>query len=169
MEDKTIDKLNLTEKILNIFKEKRKPLFLILSIAIVILLLVIFFNYYQDKENEEISEKYIKAGIYLSSQDKKNSKLLYEEIILSKNKFYSILALNNIIENNLEEDKDKILNFFKIVEKIDFKKEKKNLIKLKKGLYLINISNDVEGKKLLNELIKDDSIWKNTAIEISTQ
>lgn len=169
MEDKTIDKLNLTEKILNIFKEKRKPLFLILSIVIVILLLVIFFNYYQDKENEEISEKYIKAGIYLSSQDKKNSKLLYEEIILSKSKFYSILALNNIIENNLEEDKDKILNFFKIVEKIDFKKEKKNLIKLKKALYLINISEDVEGKKLLNELIKDDSIWKNTAIEISTQ
>ena len=169
MEDKTIDKLNLTEKILNIFKEKRKPIFLILSVVIVILLLVIFFNYYQDEKNEEISEKYIKAGIYLSSQDKKNSKLLYEEIILSKNKFYSILALNNIIENNLEEDKDKILNFFKIVEKIDFKKEKKNLIKLKKGLYLINISNDVEGKKLLNELIKDDSIWKNTAIEISTQ
>ena len=169
MEDKTIDKLNLTEKILNIFKEKRKPIFLILSVVIVILLLVIFFNYYQDEKNEEISEKYIKAGIYLSSQDKKNSKLLYEEIILSKSKFYSILALNNIIENNLEEDKDKILNFFKIVEKIDFKKEKKNLIKLKKGLYLINISNDVEGKKLLNELIKDDSIWKNTAIEISTQ
>tara|TARA_A100001011_G_scaffold397769_2_gene499864 strand:- start:1278 stop:1787 length:510 start_codon:yes stop_codon:yes gene_type:complete len=169
MEDKTIDKLNLTEKILNIFKEKRKPLFFILSIVIVILLLVIFFNYYQDKKNKEISEKYIKAGIYLSSQDKKNSKLLYEEIILSKNKFYSILALNNIIENNLEEDKDKILNFFKIVEKIDFKKEKKNLIKLKKGLYLINISKDVEGKKLLNELIKDDSIWKNTAIEISTK
>ena len=169
MEDKTIDKLNLTEKILNIFKEKRKPIFLILSVVIVILLLVIFFNYYQDEKNEEISEKYIKAGIYLSSQDKKNSKLLYEEIILSKNKFYSILALNNIIENNLEEDKDKILNFFKIVEKIDFKKEKKNLIKLKKALYLINISEDVEGKKLLNELIKDDSIWKNTAIEISTQ
>ena len=169
MEDKTIDKLNLTEKILNIFKEKRKPIFLILSVVIVILLLVIFFNYYQDEKNEEISEKYIKAGIYLSSQDKKNSKLLYEEIILSKSKFYSILALNNIIENNLEEDKDKILNFFKIVEKIDFKKEKKNLIKLKKALYLINISEDVEGKKLLNELIKDDSIWKNTAIEISTQ
>ena len=169
MEDKTIDKLNLTEKILNIFKEKRKPLFFILSIVIVILLLVIFFNYYQDKKNKEISEKYIKAGIYLSSQDKKNSKLLYEEIILSKSKFYSILALNNIIENNLEEDKDKILDFFKIVEKIDFKKEKKNLIKLKKGLYLINISKDVEGKKLLNELIKDDSIWKNTAIEISTK
>ena len=48
-----------------------------------------------------ISEKYVKAGILLSNN--KNEKALknyYEEIILSKNKFYSILALNTIIEKN---------------------------------------------------------------------
>ena len=30
------------------------------------------------------------------------------EIILSKNKFYSILALNNIIENDLEQNSENI-------------------------------------------------------------
>ena len=42
---------------------------------------------------------------------KKNekSKIIYEEIILSKNQFYSILALNNILEKKLETDKNKIV------------------------------------------------------------
>ena len=169
MEDEIIDKLNLTEKIINIFKEKKKILFLILFIIIAILSLIIFFNYYQSSKNEKISEKYIQAGIYLASKDKEKSKLLYEEVVFSKNKFYSILALNNIIENDLEEDSGKILNFFKIVENIKTDKEKRNLIKLKKALYLMKISKESEGKKLLKEIIKDNSIWNNTAIQISTQ
>ena len=169
MEDEIIDKSNLTEKIINIFKENKKILFLILFIIISILLLIIFFNYYQGSKNEKISEKYIKAGIYLASKDKERSKLLYKEVIFSKNKFYSILALNNIIENDLEEDSSEILKFFKIVENIKADKEKRNLIKLKKALYLMKISKDSEGRVLLKEIIKDNSIWKNTAIQISTQ
>ena len=169
MEDEIIDKSNLTEKILSIFKEKKKILFIILFIIITIFSVIIFYNYYQGHKNEKISEKYIKAGIYLASKDKEQSKLLYKEIIISKNKFYSILALNNIIEHELEEDSGKILNFFKIVENIKADKEERNLIKLKKALYLMKISKDSEGKKLLKEIIKDNSIWKNTAIQISTK
>jgi len=169
MEDEIIDKSNLTEKIINIFKEKKKLLFLILFIIITTLLVMIFFNYHQDNKNQKISEKYIKAGIYLASKEKEKSKNLYKEIIFSKNKFYSVLALNNIIENDLEEDSEEILNFFKIIENTKGEKEQRNLIKLKKALYLIKISKEREGRKLLKEIIKDNSIWKNTAVQISTQ
>ncbi len=169
MEDEIIDKSNLTEKIINIFKEKKKLLFLILFIIITTLLVMIFFNYHQDNKNQKISEKYIKAGIYLASKEKEKSKNLYKEIIFSKNKFYSVLALNNIIENDLEDDSEEILNFFKIIENTKGEKEQRNLIKLKKALYLIKISKEREGRKLLKEIIKDNSIWKNTAVQISTQ
>ena len=169
MEDEIIDKSNLTEKIINIFKEKKKLLFLILFIIITTLLVMIFFNYHQDNKNQKISEKYIKAGIYLASKEKEKSKNLYKEIIFSKNKFYSVLALNNIIENDLEEDSEEILDFFKIIENTKGEKEQRNLIKLKKALYLIKISKEREGRKLLKEIIKDNSIWKNTAVQISTQ
>ena len=54
-----------------------------------------------------------------------------------------------------------------IVENTKIEKEQKNLVKLKKALYLIKISKDNEGKKLLNEIISDNSIWKETASEIS--
>ena len=146
---------------------KKKKLFISIFILIILSLLGFkFFDYYENIKNKEISEKYIKAGIYLSSNKKDQSLKIYKEIINSKNKFYSILALNNIIENNLESDSSKILELFSSVEKIKIKKEQKNLLKLKKALYLFKISNIEEGNALLNEIIADDSKWKNVASEL---
>ena len=167
MENEITNKSNLIERISNIVKKKKKLLLSILFIIIAIPSAMIFLNYYQDNQNEKISEKYIKAGIYLSSKDKEKSKSIYKEIIFSKNKFYSILALNNIIENDLEENHDEVLKFFEIVEKINITPEQRNLVKLKKALYFKKISRDTEGNKLLEEIIADNSIWKETALEIS--
>ena len=167
MENEIIDKTNLIEKSINILKKKKKLLFLILFIIISILSVIIFLNYYQNNQNEKISEQYIKAGIHLSSKDNEKSKLIYKEIIFSKNKFYSILALNNIIENNLEENSDEILKLFEIIENINITTEQRNLVKLKKALYFKKISRDTEGNKLLEEIIADNSIWKEAAMEIS--
>ena len=98
---------------------------------------------------------------------REKSKSMYKEIIFSKNIFYSILALNNIIENDLEENNEEVLKFFEVVEKINITQEQRNLVKLKKALYLKKISRDTEGNKLLEEIIADNSIWKETALEIS--
>ena len=126
-----------------------------------------YLNYYQNSENEKISEKFVQAGIYISSNEKEKSKIILKEIIFSKNKFYSILALNNIIENDLEKDNEEILKFFEIIENLNLTKEQKNLIKFKKALYFKKISRDLEGNKLLEEIIADNSIWKDAALEIS--
>jgi len=169
MENNITDKPDLVEKITNTVKKKKKLLLLIIFIIIAILSGIFFFNYYQDNKNEKISEKYIKAGIYLSSEDREKSKIIYKEIILSKNKFYSILALNNIIENDLEQNSEEILKLFNIIENAKNEKERKNLIKLKKALYLIKISRSKEGNELLQEIISQKSIWGNIALELSKQ
>ena len=169
MENEIIIKQNLIDKIIGIIKKRKKLLILLLSALTVVLLLAVFFNSYQNNQNQKISEQYIKANIFLSSKDKEKSKIIYKEIIFSKNKFYSILALNSIIENNLEKNTNEVLRLFAIVEdtKISFKQ--KNLIKLKKALYLKKILKDKEGNKLLKEIIADESIWKETALEILKQ
>jgi len=166
MENEIIDKKDLIEKSVDILRKKKKLLFSILFIVIAILSVIIFLNYYQNNQNEKISEQYIKAGIHLSSKDNEKSELIYKEIIFSKNKFYSILALNNIIENNLEENSDEILKLFEIIENINITTEQKNLVKLKKALYFKKISRDAEGNELLEEIIADNSIWKEAAMEI---
>ena len=167
MENETTEELNFIKKISNIVIKKKKIFLSIILIIFSASMIVIFFNYHQNNQNNKISEQYIKAGIYLASKDIEKSKSIYKEIVLSKNKFYSILALNNLIENDLEQNSEEILKFFKIVENINLNKEQKNLVKLKKALYFKKISRDLEGNKLLEEIVADNSIWKDTALEIS--
>ncbi len=167
MENEIIDKKDFSEKILIFFKEKQRVILITFVTIIGIILAFLTSNYYQNMENEEISEKFIKAGIHLSSEEKNKSKNILIEIVNSENKFYSILALNTIIENDLEERSNEILKLFEIVENLKIDKEQLNLIKLKKALYLIKISKNEEGNTLLNEIISENSIWKDAALEIS--
>ena len=94
------------------------------------------------------------------------AKTLYEEIILSKNSFYSILSLNKIIEKNLIVDENKILDYFKILEKSPAAKENRDLIFLKKALYLIKISNTKAANEILKNLIEKNSYFKSVAQEL---
>ena len=153
-------------QILTIVQNNKKKLIIILCTLIISVISTILFNIYKAGQNKIISEKFIEAGILLSSKNLENSKKIYEEIILSKNKFYSPLALNTILENNLEKDSKKIINYFEKIEELKIELEQKNLVKIKKALYLIKINKNNEGEKLLKEIISDNSIWKNTALEI---
>ena len=147
---------------------KKKKLFVIFFISLILILIgSTYFNHTKVEKNRKISEKYIYAGILLSLKENEKSKKIYEEIIFSKNKIYATLSLNNIIEKKLETNSGEILKFFKVIETIKMDKEKLNLIKLKKALYLFKISKNDDGNKILNEIISENSIWKNTAIELA--
>ena len=100
--------------------------------------------------------------------NKKNADatLIFEEIIESKNKFYSILSLNTILEKKLLTDKEKILQLFKKTENIIDTKEQEDLIKFKKALFLINNSELEHGKKLLQDIANSKSDLKFLAEEI---
>jgi predicted negative regulator of RcsB-dependent stress response len=166
MNNLTEQKPDLIETIKLIINRKKLFILILLFIIISLFFGIYAFKYYQDNENKKISEKYIKANIYLAAKNLDKSKTTYKEIIDSNNKFYSILALNSIIENNLENDSEEILKLFNKLENIKQYKTKKNLLKLKKSLYLINISKKNEGKILLNEIIESESVWKDIAKEI---
>jgi hypothetical protein len=102
----------------------------------------------------------------LSSGKNVKSKNLYNEIIFRKNKFYSILSLNTILEKNLETDKTKVLNYFEIIEGIKMSSENKDIVTFKKALYLIKISEGEAGTELLKNLIDKESQLKDLAKEI---
>ena len=118
------------------------------------------------KKNDLISEQFIQAGINLDLNKTELSKKIYSEIIYKKNKFYSVLALNIILEKKLETDENTILSYFKIIENLKLPKEKKDLVILKKALFLIEKSKTTEANKILNNLIENDSKFKDIAQEI---
>lgn len=165
MEQNLENKIEAKDKLQNLLKQNRKKIFIFLACIIIILTALIFHKNNEKKQNILAAEKYVRAQIQLSL-NKNDAKNLFEEIILSKNKFYSILALNTIIEKKLFDNPEKILNFFEIVEGINYSEEKKDLVIFKKALYLLKISKIKEGNDLLNNLIKKDSRIKILAEEI---
>ena len=136
---------------------------MIIFLLIIILSGFSYFKYYQKNFNKKISEEYIEAGIHLSQKNEEDSKKIFKRIIEKKHYFYSALALNTIIENNLEENEVEIIRLFEIVEKTVKEKEQKNLIKFKKALYYFKKLKVKEGNNLLNEIIDENSIWKEAA------
>ena len=164
LENKT--KLDLKDKLINFYKSNKVKIFFLVSTVIISLILFFIINYNNEKKNILAAEKFVEAGIFLASNKNDKAKNIYEDKILSKNKFYSILSLNAIIEKNLISDKSKILEYFQILENSTTFKNQKNLIILKKALFLHKQKEFKEGNDLLQSLIDKNSDLKIIAEEI---
>ena len=152
MEQNVDNKIELKDRLVSFYNNNKLKIYIIIMSLVIILFSTTLLKINKDKKNSLIAEKYIEAGLYLASNKKNQSKDLYEEIILSKNAFYSILALNTILEKNLVSNKKIILDYFNILEKTNNSKEQTDLIKLRKALYLIKINNTQEGNESLEKL-----------------
>jgi len=166
MEEKIENKTEFKNRIINFYSFNKVKIYIFTLIIIIALSSFFFVKNNIQKNNVLISEKYVEAGLLLLSEQEDRSKKLYEEIILSKNNIYSILALNKIIEKSLLNDQVKILEYFNILEKSNFPDDQKDLISFKKALYLIKELKVQEGKKILHELINKDSNLKIIAKEL---
>ena len=164
MEQNLENKTQAKDRLQNIFLQNRKKIFIFLACIIITIISLILYQNYEKKKNILAAEKYVRAQIQLSL-NKNDAKNLLEEIILSKNKFYSILALNTIIEKKYLMI-SKNFKLFWNCRRHKLLRGKKDLIIFKKALYFLKISKIKEGKDLLNKLIKKDSKNKNLAEEI---
>ena len=166
MDQSLNNKNTLKEKLILLLKNNR--------IKVIVLILIIFIligtNYIikisNKKENILLSEKFIKSNILLTEGKKELAADYFEDIILSGNKFYSLLALNTVIEKKLIKDNKKIIKYFDLLENNKFSEEITDLILLKKALFLMKIENKEEGEKILNILVTKDSKIKSIAQEI---
>ncbi len=156
-------------KLLFFAKENKIKLISLICILVLSVFTYLFLKTTNEKKNIIASEQYIQASLLISANENTNALNLLEEIIQKENKFYSILALNKIIEKNLQKDKEKVLNYFKNVEKLSISEDTKDLLKFKKALFLIKNSSEKDGNKLLNDLIDSNSKLKFIAKQILTK
>tara|TARA_B100000963_G_scaffold350077_1_gene359851 strand:+ start:651 stop:1163 length:513 start_codon:yes stop_codon:yes gene_type:complete len=161
MEQSTENKLEIKQKVFNFYNSNKIKLYSLLIIVLLALSATMIIKFKNEKENALIAEKYIEAGILLAADKKNDARKIYEEIISTKNKFYSILSLNSLMEKNLIKDKNRILGHFETLEKIISDKEQRDLILLKKALYLIKVSDIDEGNNLLKSLANKNIILKS--------
>ena len=157
--DQNLDKkIELKNKLISLLRENKFKIIIFCGLIILLAAILVFFKIHNENKNSLISQKYIQAGLYLSSNEIENAKKIYEEIILSKNKFYSILALNTIIEKNLESNEEKVLKYFNIIDSVKISDQQRDILRFKKILFLIKISKIDEAKKLISKISPESEL-----------
>ena len=115
--DQSLDKkIEVKDKLISLYNKHKFKFYLVIFILLLAVAIFLFLDENKKKNNKITSEKYVQAGLLIASGKAGEAQKLYEDIILSKNKFYSILSLNVILEKNLVEDKSKVIEYFKILE-----------------------------------------------------
>ena len=155
------------DRLVNFLKSNIKLIIILLVFILLILFSFFFYISFQEKKHLAISEQYNNATILISQEKTDKGKILLENIIKEKNKFYSPLALYLLIDKKIEKDQDKIIEYFdSVIEIKAIDKENINLIKIKKALYLFETKNEKMVIKTLNPIINSDSIWRVQATNI---
>jgi len=158
------------EKIKNFFINNKKRIIILISSIILLFILFFGFKEFQKNQKIKITNLYNSAVIDFGKDKKDKSRDILVDIIYKKNTTYSPLSLYFIIDNKLIVERDKINELFDvIINKTSLKKEIKNLIVYKKGLYNADDANESELLNMLGALINSESIWSSHALYLMAE
>lgn len=153
------------EKIKNFFVNNKNKIISIIVILVLLLFSFFFYKEYKEDYRESLANKFNIAKSQYSSGDKSKVIQSMEELIDSKDSTYSPLALYFLIDNKLVISKNKINEHFdQVLNEVKLDKEIKNLIIYKKALFNSEDINENDLLKILNPLIKSDSVWKSHSL-----
>ena len=158
------------EKFKNFITKYKKILIGSASAFILIIFLFFLYSDFKHKNQLKIADKF--NEITTSYDNKKNENIVQDliSIIYKKDKTYSPLALNFLIDNKIVNDKEKINKFFDIIiNEIKLEKEIKNLITFKQALYNAESSTENNLLKILNPILNSDSIWKSHSLYLMAE
>ena len=153
------------EKIKNFFVNNKNKIISIIVILVLLLFGFFFYKEYKEDYRESLANKFNIAKSQYSSGDKSKVIQSMEELIDSKDSTYSPLALYFLIDNKIVISKNKINEHFdQVLNEVKLDKEIKNLIIYKKALFNSEDINENDLLKILNPLIKSDSVWKSHSL-----
>ena len=157
---------NSQNTLLNFLKANIKIFLYIFGILILIIAAIIWFTSSNKIKETKISDSFINAQILIEKGKKNEAEKILSNIVLEKNSPYSSLSLFLIIENKLIDNKEIIINYFdEVINNNSFKEEDLNLLRLKKAIYISDISMEQEILGLINPIINSNSVWKNHALK----
>ena len=157
---------NSQNTLLNFIKANIKIFLYIFGILILIIAAIIWFTNNNKIKETKISDSFINAQILIKKGKKNEAEKILSNLVLEKNSPYSSLSLFLIIENKLIDNKETIIYYFdEVINNNSFKEEDLNLLRLKKAIYISDISMEQEILGLINPIINSNSVWKNHALK----
>ena len=157
---------NSQNTLLNFLKANIKIFLYIFGLLILIIAAIIWLSSSNKIKKTKISDSFINAQILIEKGKKNEAEKILSNLVLEKNSPYSSLSLFLIIENKLIDNKETIINYFdEVINNNSFKEEDLNLLRLKKAIYISDISMEQEILGLLKPIINSNSVWKNHALK----
>ena len=157
---------NSQNTLFNFLKANIKIFLYIFGILILIIAVIIWFTNSNKIKETKISDSFINAQILIEKGKKNEAEKILSNLVLEKNSPYSSLSLFLIIENKLIDNKETIIYYFdEVINNNSFKEEDLNLLRLKKAIYISDISMEQEILGLINPIINSNSVWKNHALK----
>ena len=157
---------NSQNTLFNFLKANIKIFLYIIGIFILIIAAIIWFTNNNKIKETKVSDSFINAQILIEKGKKNEAEKILSNLVLEKNSPYSSLSLFLIIENKLIDNKETIINYFdEVINNNSFKEEDLNLLRLKKAIYISDISMEQEILGLINPIINSNSVWKNHALK----
>ena len=157
---------NSQNTLLNFLKANIKVFIYIFGILTLVIAAIIWFTNNNKIKETKISDSFINAQILIEKGKKNEAEKILSNLVLEKNSPYSSLSLFLIIENKLIVNKETIINYFdEVINNNSFKEEDLNLLRLKKAIYISDISMEQEILGLLKPIINSNSVWKNHALK----
>mgnify|MGYP001378095137 FL=1 len=158
------------EKIKNFIINKKNTIISILVFFVLILFGYFIYQEYLERNRVKLANKYNSLIIEYENGNESNILNSMKEIIKDKDRTYSPLAFYYLLDNNLITSQEEINTYFDIIiNEIGLDKENKNLTIFKKGLFNSEFANENELLKILNPVIKSDSIWKPHALYLMAE
>ena len=155
------------DKYINILKKNLKYIVSVFALLFIGFLFLIFLENQKEKKQILFSEIFINAKLLIEQNKKDDAKLVLEDLVNKKNKFYSTLSLSLIISNELEEDNNKIIKMFdKVLSIKSLESEELNLIRYKKTIFLAKNNKTQELLESANIIINSNSQWRNEVINL---
>ena len=150
------------ERVKNFFVKNKNKIISIISVLVLIVFSFFFYQEYREGNREKLANKYNLAITEYNNGDKSKITLLMKEIIADKDSTYSPLALYFLIDNKILISKEEINKYFnQIINEVKLDKEIKNLVIYKKALFNSDFETENNLLKILDPVIKSDSVWKS--------
>ncbi len=158
------------EKVKNFLIKNKKKIVIFFSSIVLIFFGYFAYEEFKEKNKVKIANNYNIVVAKFNSGQKNNTEKELINIVNEKDRTYSPLALYFLIDNNILSDKVKINELFDIViDETPLEKEIKFLVIYKKALFNSDTESENNLIKIINPLIKSDSIWKSHGLYLMAE
>ena len=152
-------------KIKRFYESNKNLIFSFILILIISLASITYYYNSQEKKKILLSEKFVRAKIYLENDRRSEATDLLKSVINANDSTYSTLSLFLLLNQNLITDYDEIsILFNQLFENNSFKKEIRDLLIYKKTLLDLSHLNESEILGQIKPLLMKNSIWKSQAL-----